>query len=228
MKDRGLYERIVAFVIDEGPAALTFTKRLARENGWSLSFAERVVGEYKRFVYLAMVTGHPVTPSDEVDQAWHLHMLYTRSYFDRLCGEVLGRQLAHGPTKGGQEEGVKYREWYDRTKGVYRQEFGELPPGDVWPSSEVRFGDAPYFRRVNTKANFVLPKAAVKRAGLIASAILTIALIAGCTASLAQATELKTGTIVVIVVLVLVFIIAVAVAVSSKTKGGGGSGCRHR
>ncbi|MEK6230809.1 MAG: hypothetical protein N2A42_03075 [Luteolibacter sp.] len=33
--------------------------------------------EYKRFVALAMLAGHPVTPSEEVDQAWHLHLVYT-------------------------------------------------------------------------------------------------------------------------------------------------------
>ncbi|MEJ7660653.1 MAG: hypothetical protein WKG07_14075 [Hymenobacter sp.] len=74
-----LWARLVALDLD-GQAALSFSHRLARDNGWSLAFARRVVLEYKKFVYLAATCGHPVTPSDEVDQAWHLHLVYTRSY----------------------------------------------------------------------------------------------------------------------------------------------------
>jgi len=38
---------------DEAGASLTFTRRLARENGWSLDFAGRAVAEYKPFLILA-------------------------------------------------------------------------------------------------------------------------------------------------------------------------------
>ena len=91
-----LWAKLEALDLDGG-AALTVSKRLARDNGWTSAFAQRVVLEYKRFVYLAATCGHPVTPSDEVDQAWHLHLVYTRSYCDELCGQVLGFALHHGP-----------------------------------------------------------------------------------------------------------------------------------
>jgi hypothetical protein len=226
MKDKGLYEKILAFEIDEGPAALSFSKRLSRENGWSIAFAERVVGEYKRFVYLAMVADHAVTPSDEVDQAWHLHMLYTRSYFDRLCGDVLGRQLAHGPTKGGKAEGEKYANLYERTKQLYATEFGCDPPIDVWPSSEVRFGDAPFFRRVNTRENFVVSKRLVAVASVLV--VITLFLV-GCTSALAEATPLKPETVFIIVFLGLIAFIGLLVYVvkkyGSNPGSGSGSGC---
>jgi hypothetical protein len=77
--------------------ALTFTRRLARENNWSPDFSRRVVDEYRRFLFLALRAGHPVTPSDEIDQAWHLHLVYTRSYWEELCRDILGRPLHHGP-----------------------------------------------------------------------------------------------------------------------------------
>lgn len=85
-----LWRRLEAFDID-GPQrpgerpAFAFADRLARENGWSLGFAERVVVEYKKFVFLCMTAGHPCTPSEHVDQAWHLHLAYTRSYWTRMC-----------------------------------------------------------------------------------------------------------------------------------------------
>src|SRR5437016_5285582 len=98
-----LYERIKAFRFDEGEAAFPFVSRLARDNGWSGAHTARVITEYRKFVFLAMVAGHPVSPSDQVDQAWHLHLLYTRSYWDRFCRQTLGRLLQHEPTKGGKD-----------------------------------------------------------------------------------------------------------------------------
>lgn len=96
-EQRELWSTIRSFDIDGGPASLTFSKRLARENGWSVGYAERVVDEYRKFVFLCMASGHKCTPSDEVDQAWHLHMIYTESYWTRFCGEVLPRSLTMSP-----------------------------------------------------------------------------------------------------------------------------------
>jgi len=63
-----LWDRLLAFNFDNTGDALTFTQRLARENGWSLGFAQRVVEEYRRFLYLALRASHSVTPSDAVDK----------------------------------------------------------------------------------------------------------------------------------------------------------------
>lgn len=156
--DRDLWRRLEAFELDDLAASLTFTRRLARENGWDVSFAARVVEEYKRFVFLAMTAAHEVTPSDEVDQAWHLHLTYTRSYWGELCGEVLGRPLHHGPTKGGAKEGQRFEEQYDATLASYRDAFGEEPPADIWPPSVVRFGEAKDFVRVNRQRVWLVPK----------------------------------------------------------------------
>ena len=155
-----LLGRLQALSLDAPGAALSFTQRLARENGWPLAFAGLVVAEYRRFLYLAVRAGHPVTPSDAVDQAWHLHLVYTDSYWNDLCGSILGRPLHHGPTRGGREEAAKYTDWYERTLASYRRIFGEQPPARVWPRSSERFGEAPYFRRINTRRHWVIPKPA--------------------------------------------------------------------
>lgn len=181
--DTELSARLLSFPIDEGAPDLTFEARLARENGWNLDFARRVVTEYKRFVFLAMSAGHTVTPSDHVDQAWHLHLTYTRSYWERMCGELLGRPLHHGPTRGGAAESNKFRDLYARTLASYRAAFGEDPPADVWPPVDVRFGDDLHFVRVNTVRNWVVPKAAVRRAALVASIGFVVACTTGCNAA---------------------------------------------
>ena len=77
MADPSLLARIEAFGLDVPGAPDPFSRRLARENGWPTAYAERVVREYRRFVVLAVSAGHAVTPSEQVDQAWHLHLLYS-------------------------------------------------------------------------------------------------------------------------------------------------------
>jgi hypothetical protein len=159
--ESALWERIRRFEIDDPATRFPFTARLARENGWPLSYARRVVAEYKRFVFLAMVAGHETTPSDEVDQAWHLHLVYTHSYWDELCGQVLGKPLHHGPTKGGGTEAVRFDEQYRRTLDSYQRWFSEEPPSDIWPPVEIRFAPKQRFIRVNAAANWLIAKRTV-------------------------------------------------------------------
>lgn len=157
LEQRELLDRLDEFQFDTGGASLSFSRRLARENGWTHGEAHRAIREYRRFLFLAMHAGHPVTPSDQVDQVWHLHLCYTRSYWTRLCGEVLGVPLHHEPTQGGAAEGEKFDDWYARTMESYRRFFGE-PPADLWPPASRRFGEDLHFRRVNVRRSWVVPK----------------------------------------------------------------------
>jgi uncharacterized protein (TIGR04222 family) len=178
-----LWDKIQAFDLDAG-AQFSFSKRLARDNGWPHDFALRVCQEYKKFLYLACTAGHPITPSDEVDQAWHLHLTYSRSYWDELCAKVLERPFHHEPTRGGQAEGVKFENWYERTLDSYRKAFGAEPPPDIWPSSAIRFGEAPHFRRVNVNRHFVVARPQFSKSSWKVAPALALALVlAGCSAS---------------------------------------------
>lgn len=147
-EEQQLWEAICRFDLDQYGVDFSFSKRLQRENGWSAGFAERAIGEYKKFMFLICVSGEALTPSDEVDQVWHLHLLYTRSYWEDFCGKVLGRTIHHGPTKGGVAEADKFEDWYARTKQWYRKKFEQEPPTNLWPPAERRFGEL-RFQRVN-------------------------------------------------------------------------------
>lgn len=165
-----LYRAVSEFQIDEAGSALTFTDRLARENGWSVGYARRVVEEYKRFAFLSVVAGHMVAPSDEVDQAWHLHLTYTQSYWTKFC-PLLGRRLHHHPTRGGPEEHRKHLSMYEQTLGSYTRVFGHAPPADIWPPAAERFRFGAGHRRVDLERNWVIPKprfGQVRRVGLVA------------------------------------------------------------
>jgi len=123
-----------------GPAAREhFVARLARDRQWSQMFAERTVDEYLRFIFLGCVGDAPKCPSDDVDQAWHLHLTYTREYWSRFCGEILGTPFHHTPAAHGGSEREKHVAMYRDTLAAYQEWFGRRPPTDIWPSVERRF-----------------------------------------------------------------------------------------
>ena len=113
LAEQTLWKRIENFEIDDSGSDYTFTDRLAQENGWTHEFTVRAILEYRRFMFLICITDGPLTPPDEVDQVWHLHLLYTRSYWKELCGDVLKREIHPGPTRGGEDEQAKYADLYD-------------------------------------------------------------------------------------------------------------------
>lgn len=167
-----LWQRLAAHDIGPPDADLTFTARLARENRWSAAYADRVIGEYKRFCWLAVMAGHEVTPSDAVDQAWHLHLTYSRDYWDRFCPQVLGMPLHHGPTAGGPVERSRYYEQYARTLQSYEVHFGAPPPADIWAPAARRFGSDPLSYRVNPRDVVVMNRTGVVAAIAIAGMLL--------------------------------------------------------
>ena len=134
--DHDLWTRLGTMEIDPPDATTRFQHRLKQYNKWTDEFAARVTKEYRRFLYLAARAGHPVTPSDTVDQAWHLHLIYTRHYWQELCGKILGLQLHHDPSAGGTVESNKFERQYEQTIESYKAAFGEAPPADIWPVRE--------------------------------------------------------------------------------------------
>lgn len=165
--DSDLWHRIKAHTIGPPGASLSFAARLARENRWSLPKAERVIGEYKRFCYLAMTAGHEVTPSDAVDQAWHLHLTYSRDYWQHFCPYVLEAELHHGPTKGGAEERARFYHQYAATLAAYEATFGVPPPADIWPTAHRRFAIDPLGVRVNFSDGIILSRRVALVLGLL-------------------------------------------------------------
>src|SRR6478735_8699456 len=88
-----LWKMIREFELDDNASPMTFTDRLAQENGWTHEFAIRAILEYKKFIFLICISNQPLTPSDEVDQVWHLHLLYTHSYWKEFCPLVLKKEI---------------------------------------------------------------------------------------------------------------------------------------
>lgn len=162
-----LWAALSLYTVGKDDVALGFVARLARENGWAVAKAERVFHEYRRFLYLAVRSGHPVTPSDAVDQAWHLHLTYSRDYWERLC-PLLGAPLHHGPTEGGADENARFYEYYCATLRSYELVFASPAPADLWPAAQQRLFDDPRARRVHPRDGIVIGRAVLTLALMLA------------------------------------------------------------
>ncbi len=158
-----LWHALRAMRIGPADAALTFEERLARENGWTELHALQVTEEYRRFLYLTARVREPMTPSVAVDQAWHLHLSYTRHYWDHLCAEILGRPLHHKATGGGPAEAERYRRQYERTLAAYLSVFRCEPPAWIWPDVETRFASRTCC--VDLAEVWIVPRRIAVRAG---------------------------------------------------------------
>lgn len=113
-------------------SATRFEEALAEKQGWTRDFAERVTDEYCGFLYLAATAAFEVTPSQSVDEAWHLHLTLPH-YRETLCERILGRPLEHRPATGEPEDEERCRLQYEETLALYERVFGSSPPTDIWP-----------------------------------------------------------------------------------------------
>lgn len=170
-----LWKRIEGFQIDDPLINFSFSTRLARENGWTKNYASRVVEEYKKFIFLCCISETGVTPSDPVDQAWHLHLTYTKSYWIDFCKNTLQKEIHHNPTEGGKREADKFDNFYTTCQNLYKEKFCNEPPSDVWHDNQIRFSDID-FQRVNLRKYWLLKKPLLSKSFLISICISIVAL----------------------------------------------------
>lgn len=217
-----LWQLIQNFELEQPGADFKFSARLTRENGWPQDYTDRVIIEYKKFIFLCCITDSGVTPSDPVDQAWHLHLTYTRSYWIDLCRDTIKKEIHHNPTKGGEKEAAKFDNFYTSTRDLYIASFQTLPPEDIWADNQTRFSDI-NFQRVNLSRYWL-----IRKPNLNVFTVTVVLMMFSC-AFLLQAAF---GTI-------FQFLVVGAIAISlvwrNKKKGdegdkenmGGGDGCNN-
>ena len=150
-----LWQRLAAHPWDDPRDGHPFSARLRDATGWPHTHTQRVLHEYRRFLYLAVRRRGRVCPSAAVDEAWHTHLLDTPRYFGDFCPRVLGGPLHHVPGRGGGDSAA-HRRQYRATLGAYRWAFGEAPPADLWPAPDERFATQPI--HVDRRTHWVLPR----------------------------------------------------------------------
>ena len=173
------------------------------------------------------MSGDEVTPPDAVDQAWHLHLAYTKSYWNDLCRNILNREIHHNPTEGGAEQSERFRNQYINTMLLYQQVFAEVPPEDIWPDVDNRFEDASSFVRVNRAKKWLITKP-VAQLRNVTSSILIVFLLVACS----SLQEDKSGwfwmaliAVIALVIFVMSWLVRKALGPQDDSRGDGGPGC---
>ncbi|MEM0946108.1 MAG: hypothetical protein AAGK37_01785 [Pseudomonadota bacterium] len=126
-----LWRSIAAMELDAPDASLPFSAKLADAQGWSGSDTERVITEYRRFLYITQIVDVPPTPPEPIDAAWRVHLTYTQSYWTDLEPRLSG-PLHRDPDL--REDASALRAFYDAASDVYAREFDAAPPPDIWVS----------------------------------------------------------------------------------------------
>src|SRR5262245_60195524 len=152
-----LWQRIADFEIDNSGHEVPLSARLARANGWSPEKSRAAIEEYKKFIYLVCVAPSPLTPSEVVDQVWHLHLVDTRSYWTDLCEGVLGRPIHPEPITGGTGRTYHILDHYADARSLYASEFECSPPAEFWPPVSERFAAAPRGEAADRNSRRVFP-----------------------------------------------------------------------
>lgn len=111
--------------------------------------ANKWILEYRKFLVMAYLTDKMISPSEQVDQVWHLHMTYTQHY-RAMCRTLIEHDFKHSPSAGGGTEGQKFENIYDDTLSFYKAVFTIDAPADVWETTQQRFDMKNFsFRTVN-------------------------------------------------------------------------------
>lgn len=112
--------------VDNYPLPELLIPRIAKLYHHTEEIAADLVKEAKRMLYLRAVTGNPVSPSEEIDDAWHEMILFTKFY--QQFADFIGHFVHHNPTPGPPDGGKMYA----NTKKMYEEVFGEKPNHDYW------------------------------------------------------------------------------------------------
>lgn len=130
---RSLWSAIQQFPLNDPNAEISFSHKLSAKQNWSPSYTEQVIEEYRKFLFLCCISPNGASPSQAVDEAWHLHLTYTKSYWIDLCKNTLNKDIHHHPSRGGDEEDHKHSAWYAETLELYQSVFESPPPVEIWP-----------------------------------------------------------------------------------------------
>jgi len=127
-----LWEKVNEFFGNKEASTKAFASKIARKNGWKDSFAYRAVKEYKKFVFLGIISDFQVTPSKVIDIVWHEHLLFTKAYRE-FCADVIHHSFDHHPELIPiSEQTSVFNAQYVDTLFLYKREFGIEPPSDIW------------------------------------------------------------------------------------------------
>ena len=108
-----------------------FAYKIMKKHRLPRAFTFRAIEEYKKFVYLGVISDFIVTPSKYIDLIWHEHLLFSKAYRE-FCNDVIDYQFDHQPELVATEDQTDlFTIQYLETLDLYRSEFGMEPPENI-------------------------------------------------------------------------------------------------
>lgn len=143
----GVWKHITAKFGHCNPSLKAFAGKIAKKQGWKNQFALQAIAEYKKFIYLGLVSDFEVTPSKIIDAVWHEHLLFSKAYRE-FCTTVIEHPFDHHPELVPMADQTgRFSAQYLDTIALYRKEFGQEPPTAIW-------GDTKFDKAEQEKQNY--------------------------------------------------------------------------
>lgn len=109
-----------------------FANKIMKKHNLPMAFVFQAIEEYKKFIYLGVISDFVVTPSKYIDIIWHEHILFSKGYRE-FCRDVINYQFDHQPELVATEDQTElFTAQYLETMELYRKEFGMEPPENIW------------------------------------------------------------------------------------------------
>ncbi len=103
--------------------------RLVKIEHWSLPDAKEAVTQYRKYLILRRkYPGETLPPSKDIDEVWHAHILHTvdyRTFCKQAFSDHDDQYLDHHPHIANVGNVEKLTKLFEKTQGLYKQEFGE-------------------------------------------------------------------------------------------------------
>jgi hypothetical protein len=113
---------------------------LVERKGWTLTQCADLEREYKRYISLCLsYPDEKLTPSRDVDEVWHTHILFTKNY-RRFCQAVNGAYLDHSPHLEADKKNPELKKLPQRTMELYERHFGKAD-SRIWPWASAELSD---------------------------------------------------------------------------------------
>jgi len=132
-RDRNIWQHIIALVGDAAPMYPVLLERVCGSQGWSAAHAANAIEEYRRFLYLSVVTREQIGPSRPVDEVWHEVIKLHEPCNGEGC--LLHHYVTSHICDFGEEEDRRNKE---NAVEAYRKAFGH-PPAEFW-SPQLNMG----------------------------------------------------------------------------------------
>lgn len=129
---KSTFEDIIELLGGKNAPVRAFANKIMKKHRLPRAFAFRAIEEYKKFVYLGIISDFIVTPSKYIDLVWHEHLLFSKAYRE-FCNDVIQYQFDHQPELVATEDQTElFTIQYLETLDLYRKEFGMEPPENIW------------------------------------------------------------------------------------------------